>query len=255
MNYWRLSNNDVKEFCDLIELDTSNGTSAAAKAFCEKKAESVTTPGSINNHFPDLSTLEKLSKEINQYLSDPKTASAGPKEHEQYEGELCAKTHQALKDMPIEILDDPKFWQYLAVNYFSVFIIWRESKALGKGNIMTYFKAASSALGKYSIPLRLYLRGQAIFEATNEYDLAAAIPESTDFWRSHILKVQTGRARQITGAFAEMQRDNRMVTEQLRRLASIINKMWANVYLYEYDSKSSKTFLKECRKRSETESH
>lgn len=248
MNYWRLSNNDVKEFCDLIELDISNGTSAAAKAFCSKKAESVTTPGSINNHFPDLSTLEILGKEINQYLSDPRTASAGPKEHEQYEGELCAKTHQALKDLPVEILDDPKFWQYLAVNYFSVFIIWRESKALGNGNIMTYFNATST----YSIPLRLYLRGQAIFEATNEYDLAAAIPESTDFWRSHILKVQTGRARQISCAFAEMQRDNRMVTKQLRNLASTINKMWANIYLYEYDSKSSKTFLKECRKRSES---
>lgn len=248
MNYWQLSENDVNEYCDLLKANPINGTSAAAKAFCTKKARSVTASGSTNNHFPDLSALERLGKEIDQYLSDPKTASAKDKEREQYEAELCSKTHLALKDLPYEILDDPRFWQYLAVNYFSVFTIWREAGALGRGNILTYFKATPY----YGIPLRLYLRGQAVFEATGSYDLAAAIPKATDFWRSHILKVETGRARQIGTAFAETHRDKRIMTEQLRDLAKIINKMWANVYLYEYDSKNSKTFLKESRKRSES---
>ena len=248
MNYWQLAENDVTEYCDLLKSDPINGTSAAAKAFCTKKARSVTAPGSTNHHFPDLSAVERLGIEIDQYLSDLRTASAGDQEREQYEAELCSRTHLALKDLPNEILDDPKFWQYLAVNYFSVFIMWREAGALGRGNILTYFKATPY----YGIPLRLYLRGQAVFEATGSYDLAAAIPKATDFWRSHILKVETGRARQIGTAFAETHRDNRIMTKQLRNLAKIINKMWANVYLYEYDSTSSRTFLRDCRTRSES---
>jgi hypothetical protein len=96
------------------------------------------------------------------------------------------------------------------------------------------------------------LRGQAVFEATGTYDLAAAIPQATDFWRSHILGVNAGRARQIGGAFVETHRDKRIMTWQLRNLAKIITKMWANVYLYEYDSKNAKTFLKDSRKRSES---
>lgn len=248
MNYWQLSENDVNEYCDLLKTDPINGTSAAAKAFCTKKARSVTAPGSTNNHLPDLSAVERLGKEIDQYLSDPKSASAKDQEREQYEAELCSKTHLALKDLPNEILDDPWFWQYLAVNYFSVFTIWREYKAFGAGNIPTYFRATPV----YGIPLRLYLRGQAVFEATGTYDLAAAIPKATDFWRSHILGVDIGRARPIAGAFVETHRDKRMMTLQLRNLAKIITKMWANVYLYEYDSKNAKTFLKDSRKRSES---
>ena len=248
MNYWQMAEIDVNEYCDLLKSNPINGTSSAAKAFCTKKAKSVTAPGSTNLHFPDLSAVESLGKEIDLYLSDPRTASAGKQEREQYEAELCSKTHLALKDLPYEVLDDPKFWQYLAVNYFSAFIMWREAGALGRGNIVTYFKATPY----YGIPLRLYLRGQAVFEGTGSYDLGAAIPMATDFWRSHILKVETGRARQIGSAFAETHRDKRIMTKQLRNLAKIINKMWANVYLYEYDSKNARAFLKDSRKRSES---
>lgn len=250
MNYWQLATNHVNEFCELLKSDQANGKSAVAKEFCARKAVSVSVPGSINSHFPDLSALEKLAIEIDQYLSDPKTASAKGEYREQYESELCSRTHQALKDLPNEILDDPKFWQYLAVNYFSVFIMWRETKALGRGNILTYFKATPN----YAIPLRLFLRGQAVVEATGKYDLAAAIPQATDFWRSHILKVQTGRARRIVRTFAEMHRDKRMMTEQLRGFAKGINRMWANVYLFEYDSDRTKTILKELHRRSESNS-
>jgi len=248
VNYWQLATNHVNEFCELLKSDPANGKSAVAKEFCARKAVSVTVPGSINSHFPDLSALERLTKEIDQLLSDPKTASAKVKDREQYEAELCSQTHQALKDLPYEILDDPKFWQYLAVKYFSVFIMWRETEALGSGNILTYFKATPS----YAIPLRLYLRGQAVVEATGKYDLAAAIPQATDFWRSHILKVQTGRARRIVRTFAEMHRDKRMMTKQLRDFAKLINRMWANVYLYDYDLNSAKTILNELRKHSES---
>ena len=250
MNYPTLSDVDVNKYCELIKLDPVSAKRTSATVFCAQKARSVTTPGSSNNRAPNLDALEALANEVDRYLRDPKTESAGLKVREQYEADLCSKVHQAIKDLPYEVLDDHKFWQYLAVQYFSVFTVWREADALAAENILTYFKAT----GVECIPLRLYLRGQAVFEATGKYDLAAAIPQSTDFWRSHILRVRTGRARTIAGAFAEMQRDRRMLTDPLRALARLINRMWANVYLFEYDSNSAKSLLKELRKRSESES-
>jgi len=49
-----------------------------------------------------------------------------------------------------------------------------------------------------------------------------------------------------------MHRDKRMMTKQLRDFAKLINRMWANVYLYDYDLNSAKTILNELRKRSES---
>ena len=249
MRYPQLNENDIKEFCDLISIDPSNGGRSSAKAFCLAKASSSTAPGSINSQTPDLSALELLAKEIDLHLDDPKTAGAGPKIQEQYESEICGKVHQAIKDLPYEILDDRKFWQYLSVQFFSVFITWRESEALKNGNILRYFRAT----GVECIPLRLYLRGQVVFESTGKYDLASAIPEGTDFWRSHILRVKTGRDRNIVRVLVEMQRDKRLLTKQLRSLARLINRMRANVFLSEYDVARGKSIVDELRKLSESD--
>ena len=246
MKYPQLNENDIKEFCNLISIDPSHGERSSAKAFCLSRARTSTAPGSINNQTPDLSAIDSLANEIDLHLTDPKTAGAGTKIQEQYESEICGKVHQAMKNLPYEILDDPKFWQYLAVQYFSAFIMWRESGALKSGNILTYFRAT----GVECIPLRLHLRGQVVFEATGKYDLASAIPEGTDFWRSHILRVNTGKDRNIVRVLAEMQRDKRLLRDPLRSLARLINRMRANVFMSEYDATKGKAIVDELRKRS-----
>lgn len=248
MKYPQLTEKDIKEFCNLISIDIANGRRSSAKIFCLDKASFSTAPGSINNHTPDLSALEALAKDIDLHLGDPKTAGAGPKVQEQYESEICGKVHQAIKDLPYEILDDPKFWQYLSVQFFSIFIMWRESGALQRGNILSYFRAT----GVECIPLRLYLRGQIVFEATGKYDLASAIPEGTDFWRSHILRVNTSKDRTFARVFVEIHRDKRLLTKQLRALAPLFKKMRANVYLSEYDVAKGKSIIDELRKLSES---
>jgi hypothetical protein len=241
MRYPQLSEKDIKGFCDLIVTDPSNGRGSSARAFCRSKASSSRAPGSNNDQIPNLSALDVLAKKIELHLGDSKNASAG----EKYESEICGEVHQALRDLPYEILDDPKFWQYLAVHFFSEFIMWRESDALSSGNLLSYFRAT----GVECIPLRLFLRGQVVFEATGKYDLAAAIPEGTDFWRSHILRVKTGRDRNVARVFVDMQRDKRLLTKQLRSLARLINRMRANVFLSEYDVIKSKAVLDELRKQ------
>ena len=245
MKYPQLSEKDIKEFCDLIVTDPSNGRGSSARAFCRSKASSSRAPGSNNDQIPNLSALDVLAKKIELHLGDSKNAGAGAKVKEKYESEICGEVHQALRDLPYEILDDPKFWQYLAVHFFSEFIMWRESDALSSGNLLSYFRAT----GVECIPLRLFLRGQVVFEATGKYDLAAAIPEGTDFWRSHILRVKTGRDRNVARVFVDMQRDKRLLTKQLRSLARLINRMRANVFLSEYDVIKSKAVLDELRKQ------
>jgi hypothetical protein len=114
---------------------------------------------------------------------------------------------------------------------------------------LSYFRAT----GVECIPLRLFLRGQVVFEATGKYDLASAIPEGTDFWRSHILRVNTGKDRNIVRALAEMQRDKRMLRDPLRSVARLINRMRANVFLSEYDAVKGKSIVDELRKLSSSD--
>ena len=248
MKYPQLREKDIREFCNLIMIDSSSGRGSSARAFCRSKASSSTAPGSINNQSPILSALDVLTKNVELYLADSKNAGAGTKVKEQYESEICSEVHQALRDLPYEILDDPKFWQYLAVQFFSEFIMWRESDALSSGNLLSYFRAT----GVECIPLRLFLRGQVVFESTGKYDLASAIPQGTDFWRAHILRVNTGRDRNIARVFVEMQRDKRLLRDPLRSLARLINRMRSNIFLSEYDLTKSKSIVDELRKLSES---
>lgn len=249
MKYPQLNEKDIKEFCDLIVTDPSNGRGSSARAFCRSKASSSRAPGSNNDQIPNLSALDVLAKQIELHLGDSKNAGAGAKVREKYESEICGEVHQAIKDLPYEILDDPKFWQYLAVQFFSELIMWRESDALKNGNLLSYFRAT----GVECIPLRLFLRGQVVFEAAGKYDLASAIPAGTDFWRSHILRVKTGKDRNVARVFVEMQRDKRLLTIQLRSLARLINRMRTNVFLSEYDVAKGKSIIDELRKLSESD--
>ena len=245
MKYPQLTEKDIKEFCDSIVTDPSNGRGSSARAFCRSKASSSRAPGSNNDQIPNLSALDVLAKKIELHLGDSKNAGAGAKVKEQYESEICGEVHQALSDLPYEIIDDPKFWQYLAVQFFSEFIMWRESDALSSGNLLSYFRAT----GVECIPLRLFLRGQVVFEGTGKYDLASAIPQGTDFWRAHILRVNTGRDRNIARVFVEMQRDKRLLRDPLRSLARLINRMRSNIFLSEYDVTKSKSLVDELRKQ------
>ena len=43
--------------------------------------------------------------------------------------------------------------------------------------------------GKECVPFRMFLRAQAIRQE-DDYSLAGALPKATDFWRSHVIRVQ-----------------------------------------------------------------
>jgi len=248
MRYPILTTEDVRQFSSEVTLDQSRAVQTSAVAYCEARANHPRSPGSDSDAQLDLTKLDDLAKAISAHLSNPSVQDATRAQREAYESELCGKLHETLSHAPYEILDDSRFWNYLSVRYFSELIVWREYKALAEGNIETYFAASVE-----SIPLRLYLRANVVVESTGVYDLAAQIPEATDFWRSHVLRVRTGRARILAGAVAAMHLSNRMPTELLRRFAPFVNRMWSNVILSEYDKSESTKLLKELRQRAESD--
>ena len=244
MRYPILSTKDVVAFAATITADHASANTTIAASFCAEYVGWSQSPLSESQKEIDLSAVAKITEKLPKLIRDAGGSKASPANREQLEGELAEAVHVALKLVPIEILDDARFWRYLAVRYFTEFIAWRESKALGKGNIEKYFASKES---HESIPLRLYLRAQSVMGGSGGYELAAAIPEGTDFWRSHVLRVRTGRATPLTTAFAVMQSKQRLTTNPLRAFAKLVNRMWANVMLFEYSEKQATEVLSSLR--------
>jgi hypothetical protein len=184
-----------------------------------------------------LSVLELYEQEL---------ADNPPSDKEMFEGRLAAALFNWLDSLPVEVLDDPGFWRYLSVKYFWWFIEWREEDPISRGN---FDNLVDATLPAEQIPLRMYLRARSVAD-DKDASLAGQIPKSTDFWRSHIVRVRVGSAPNIARAFALSKRDEEVLgqplkTERLRRVARRINRMWSNVYLDLYDENEGGKFVKE----------
>jgi len=244
MKYQTLSLKDSSAFANLVTSDPLRANVTEAASFCAQYAGWSASPNSDSPREVELSALLELSQEINRRIRDAGGDKASDASREKLEGEISGSLHSAVKDVPVEILDDPRFWRHLSVRYFAEFITWREKDALKKGGISKYFSANES---HESIPSRLYLRAQSALNADGSYHLAQAIPRGTDFWRSHILRVRTGRAAGLTKSFVELQRDDRLSTTPLRELAKLVSRMWANIMLFEYPAVEAKGLLADLR--------
>lgn len=162
------------------------------------------------------------------------------RDKEPFEGRLASSVFPYLDAIPPEVLDDKGFWRYLAISRFWWFIEWREEGRL-EGNLKPYVDARVPA---EQIPLRLYLRAKAV---AGDPHLCQSIPKSTDFWRSHVLRVRTGSSATIASAFARMQSEDRLATPDLREYARKLNRTWTNVTLHAYDDVEAMGLIQELR--------
>lgn len=153
------------------------------------------------------------------------------RDRDRFEGKAAAALSRALCDVPVHVLDDRGFWRFLSLAYFWEFITWREEEAFAKGNHLKYVDASTST---ESVLPRMYLRAEAV-GGRDHADLMAAIPDATDFWRSHVIRVRSGTAPAITRAFVRKQAESRLMTDSLRQAARRLNRTWANVVLTVYD--------------------
>lgn len=189
----------------------------------------------------DLSPLEAVVSVANDDLSQLRSNGEPITDKEPFEGRLAAEIFPILDALPIEVLDDPGFWRYLAVKYFWSFISWREEKPIANGNVGTYVVARRNT---EQIPLRLYLRAKAV---GGDSHLCQTIPMSTDFWRSHVIRVHTGSAVPLTRAFSRTQEDDRMSTKALRQYARRLNRQWTNIFLGMYEPSEAEDLIRELR--------
>lgn len=172
----------------------------------------------------DLAELAQVMTEFRSTFENLEVKSSSVPE--ELEGRFSGAVHRALRELPIEVLDDPGFWRYLSLVDFWWFVAVREAPAIGRGNVMTYVDG-----GKECVPLRMFLRGQAV-RLDDDYALAEGLPKSADFWRSHILRVQTGTAPPLARAFVRLQMHTGMVSDRLRPFARRLNRLWTNVVFY-----------------------
>lgn len=162
---------------------------------------------------------------------------------ELFEGELAVACYSFFAELPVEILDDPGFWRFLALARFWWFMEWREAGPLHGENGLTYIDAKRNS---EQIPLRLYLRVSAV--AAVDPLLAKDILKSTDFWRSHVIRVRTGSANQVAAAFVAMQKGpGRLSTPLLRAYAKRLNRTWTNTHLGLFDAKRAVALVEELR--------
>jgi hypothetical protein len=161
------------------------------------------------------------------------------KDRDRFEGKASAKLYETLSGVPPEVLDNRGFWRYLALRYFWTFIAWREQEAFVAGNHLKYLDASTNT---EAVLPRMYIRAQAVGGSAHA-DLAAALTNATDFWRSHVLRVRTGSAPALARAFTERQVSDRLVTNPLREAAKRLNRNWTNVVLNLYDDDEARRVI------------
>lgn len=186
----------------------------------------------------DVSRIRKAAKQLSEVLDPPPGG-----DRDLIEGRMSKVLYRALAGVSAEVLDDPGFWRYLSLRHFWSFIAWREAKPFSKGNHMKYVDGENST---ECVLTRMYMRVSAV-GGLDYAELAGALPRSTDFWRSHVLRTRTATAPPVARAFAVMQRDNRLPTSDLRRLARALNRTWTNVLLNVYTEEEARSLIKELR--------
>ena len=160
---------------------------------------------------------------------------------EEFEGLVSGEFHVALRELPVEALDDPGLWRFVALDKLWWIIEERERGSLERGNHMNYVDGLRPA---ECVPMRMFLRAQAIGDG-DDCSLASSMKRAADFWRSHVIRVRTGSAPPLARGFARLQSTERMPTDEVRRFAKRVNRLWTNVVLDRLDDAEADELMRE----------
>jgi hypothetical protein len=188
----------------------------------------------------DLGPLDQAVEAMRQRYVDFLGSGEGG-QPEEFEGIAAGELHKALRDLPVEALDDPGFWRFVALDKLWWFIEDREEGPIGRGNHMTYVDGLRPA---ECVPMRMFLRAQAVGDG-DDYGLASSMKRAADFWRSHVIRVRTAGAPPLARGFARLQSTERMPTDEVRRFARRVNRLWTNVVLDRLDDAEADELMRE----------
>lgn len=192
-----------------------------------------------------LSSIEEAATRVSQMLDDLRS-DGGSTDRDLLEGGATVPIHSALRDVDVVTLDDPGFWQYLALQHFWDFTCWREDEAFASGDPVKYLRYVDGAHPTECVVRRTFLRGQAV-GGEDGYPLAS-IEKATDFWRSHVIRVSLGSSPTLTQAFASSHREDRLAWEELRQVARRLNRQVTNVVLPMVDADEASNMVSRARR-------
>ena len=192
----------------------------------------------------DIKPIRKAAKKIVRLVDDK------AKDRDRIEGKAAVLLYDGLAGVPVDALDDPGFWRYLSVGLaFWGFIAWREHRALQKGD--NFLKYVDGKKATECVLPRMYMRVLALGARDDPKgqfrELATALPAATDFWRSHVVRVQTAASPAVVRAFARMQKERRLNTDDLREFAKDISKIRSTVVLSIYNDEEADLFIRDLR--------
>ena len=175
---------------------------------------------------------------------------------DQLEIDWSVRVFEAFQSIPLPALGDREFWSYCSARYFWGFISRRQHKTVLKGrearldSLLEEVNSVSDdgqteaseevetpaglmpyVMGNnhYQIPLRLYLRGQAV-GGDSEFLKENPTDSPVDFWRSQILGVRTSAYPNWTRPIVQAQSAHNLpVMGTLRSAGRTVNRLRANV--------------------------
>lgn len=194
---------------------------------------------------PDLDALAlHLEEQLEAFLVSDR---ANDRDH--FEARAAVELHKAVRHLPIHVVDDPGFWRFVAMAHFWWLVRWRESAAFESGDPARYRRYVDATNPSEAVLTRMFLRAAIGLHDVDDYSLVTAVPDATDFWRSHILRVGTSYAPTVARAFVREQADRRMTaTDELRPYARRLNRLSTNVLLPYLDDGDAASIIGDLRK-------
>lgn len=200
---------DLHDYCDLV----GDGT--------------VFVPAMIQ---PVRTALQKLKS---NYPTKPTD-----KDGNAFEAMAAELVHKTFPDVGPDVKSDMGFWRYLSLASARDIIEWR----YGKTNVLAHRNHYGIGAPKRNFLWKLYYRAEVSLDPLNKKDpYHLSRIQDKDLWESHILAVRPGCIRLYVRAFLKflypkIGGKSSIDTKVLRRLASRLNRLRANIYFEAYTS-------------------
>lgn len=195
--------------------------------------------------------LSHVQGQIEEQIRDTKPSVL---KFDQTEGKAAPYLYETISahQIPVPVLDDPRFWAYLSMAYLWNFAAWRQRSTFarlitpdstdtilvdrdtddegGKSDFDNLLKYVDGSSQRDCIALRMYLRVHCL-GGSEHRDLSSILVKSADLWKSHVLQVKQGMFPAAVRAMVRQQARARLSKDYLRAFASNLNHQLYNFEL------------------------
>jgi hypothetical protein len=188
----------------------------------------------------DLVIEETLQAVVDRWEGlNPQSIAKGDKDG--VAGQLSVVLYEGLRELPGSVLSDGDFWRYCAAFLYNV-VEWR----MGANCQLTNYGAASDSV-RDCLPHDMFQRAYIAHTggtACGDADpFALAKLSSSDVWRSHVLRVQTGNAPLVAHELLMDVQAGKLKTDLVREVAKRLKRARANVIFEVLDQAQARELI------------